>query len=106
VGIVAFDKRALNNKGGRPGPPPEEPITDVRIGPNPTATTLQLKYPTEDQKRYRLRLVNVNGQAVLSRRLANDGTDQLNMRPLEVGVYYLQLIENGAVIAERKIMRP
>jgi len=74
----------------------EHDATDVKIGPNPTTTYVEVFTKRE----VTLKLYDVSGKQVL---VTNDKV--LNVETLVVGTYFLTVTENGVKIKTYKLMK-
>lgn len=71
--------------------------------PNPVGNTLYMK-ADKDIDNINLSICDPLGKIVLEKNIA-DNTLQLNIESLSKGIYYLNISENGSVIASKKIIK-
>ena len=79
----------------------------LTVFPNPANTTLKLTYTTSIAQITTLRLIDVNGTAVVtqSSRMAEGNNDcQVNIATLPAGTYLLLLTNNDGVLAKKTVV--
>lgn len=78
----------------------------LHISPNPTRDVLQVKYAqTEESVVTRIVMMDMSGKIVLSKDFQSNGSDefqeQLDVSAFGPGIYVLQVLTTGGVLAER-----
>ena len=82
----------------------KEPILEsIRIYPNPVVSTLFVQ--SADIILELVELYNVVGERVFLQHLDNKGTFELNLSPIDQGMYFLKLYTEKGVFSEKLIIR-
>lgn len=71
--------------------------------PNPTQGQLQISTNEILDKTARLRLINLQGQVILNRSMANSKAEQISIQNLTDGIYILE-IKSDKYFATKKVV--
>lgn len=77
---------------------------NIQIYPNPASDKLILTCETKNAC-YEIKLMNTLGQTVVSEKITTNGDPELNLSPLENGIYFLEIFDKDNLIASRKIIK-
>lgn len=77
---------------------------EIHLYPNPTSGMLNIDLQSANS-RHQIRLVNLLGEEVLMEAGGPEQEIQLDLRPLQNGIYFLQVLNQGKLIATEKIIK-
>ena len=84
-------------------------ISPIQISPNPFIETLNLKFMTEESGKGEVRITNVAGQTMLSKQSTiSKGYNNIQINGLSrlaTGMYIAQLVMNGTVIDNQRVIK-
>jgi hypothetical protein len=104
VGVIAFDNVAVE-KYNTAGFNTTLGLTEFNTFPNPANGTLNVDLPNSTAKEFTLVLTDLAGKTVYSESFYNSEREvSINTSDLPVGLYYLNLKEDTALIGTRKIV--
>jgi hypothetical protein len=84
---------------------PSALLSAVQVYPNPASTTLHISFPSAFEGT--ISLVNVSGENVYSKRLANSAAHDITTAGFATGIYTLILTDNQGASSVRKVsIRP
>ena len=81
----------------------------MQVSPNPFVENLSVRFTATENGTAQLQLVNVNGQKVLTQQVTiSKGNNSMQMQgfgKLNTGIYLAQLVVNGVIIDNQKIVK-
>jgi len=77
----------------------------VSIYPNPSSGLAYLEIETEENKSYKVKVVNLIGQEIIAQEVESNQKFQMDLRSVPAGVYFVQIERGEEKVTKRLIIR-
>lgn len=79
--------------------------SDLLIFPNPFNDFVSIQFDNQKNKLYSLRIYNAMGQKIQQFEKINENLKTIDSKNLERGIYLLQLIQDGVIVGQKKLIK-